>query len=100
MASRIWAKIPNSNTAKATLIKARSDRIELRVTTAEDDVVLDTYIDTCTIRALRPLADKPGDVGIWVPELRIHLWVGCVTIEDGIAQHIEGRMEGLAILEE
>lgn len=99
MARKIRAKIPNGNTAKATLSATEDERIEIEVTTAEDDIVLVTTVDACSIRALHPLGDKAGDVGVWVPELRIHLWVGTVIIEDGTT-HVGVWMNGMTVLEE
>lgn len=96
----IRATRPNENSAQAT-IQNTQEGLKVEVFTDNGDTILLVTLDRCMVQALYPLGDRAGDVGIWIPELRVHVWVGSVAIvDDGIPTTIEIRTNGLEIKEE
>lgn len=99
MARTIRANILDGNTTTADIYNTE-DGVKIEISTSEGDLILSTVTTKCVIvQALYPLSDRAGDVGIWVPDLATHVWVGRVAIADGTAP-VEVRTNGLYIEED
>ena len=98
MATTIRANIPNGNSTTAEIYNTEAG-VKIEISTSEGDTILSTVTTKCVIvEALYPL-NRAGDVGIWVPDLATHIWVGRVAIADGTAP-VEVRTNGLFIEED